>query len=74
MRQIFFQSKDGLTQNVNEAENFTRLSEDMFVEKRKITKEIPPIILEQRLSFADGFLIGMVSSIVIAALVFILFH
>lgn len=71
---IFYQSKDGLTTNVNEAENFTRLSDNMFVEKRNITKELPPIVLEQRLSFADGLLMGIVSTMVVATLVFILFH
>lgn len=68
---IVFRGKDGnTTTNIDEAKNFSRLSDDLYVENHFV--EQPRIVLEQRLSFADGVLIGgMVVAVIATLLIFI---
>lgn len=69
---IVFRANDGTTTtDINEAKNFSRLSEELYVENHFV--EEPKFIIEQRLSFADGFLIGGAVVAVIAVLLKFIF-
>ena len=70
---ILYQTKNGeTTDKIEEAENFCRLSDDLYVEKRKPIDT--RLIFEQRLTFADGLLLGIFGTGILAAIVYVLLH
>lgn len=70
---IIFRAKNGkTTTNIDEAQNFSRLSDELYVENHPV--DDTKIVLEQRLTFADGLLLGIVAATVICMLLWFMFH